>query len=277
MPSAVWQGFSDLLRPPPSTRAYSHAPPPLPEALSAPRHVPGALQGVQDAQDGFQDGPGRPPKPPRWPKMPPRRPKRPQRSPKSAPRGPPRGPKEAKIIDFHCVFQCFSCYRLFELPTLQDGSRGPQERPKTSREAPKRVPRRPKRASKRPKRRPRQPKIAPRQPQERSKRRNIHPQFGPCARRGPQETPRGLREAPREPQEAPKRRPNSPQEASKLPPRSPREASHDKYPNDHPRCLRCPLEQSPPSMLDWHGGGTCRGQLDIFREAHPPPTDTSST
>ena len=198
--------------------------PPLPEALSAPRHVPGALQGVQDAQDGFQDGPGRPPKPPRWPKMPPRRPKRPQRSPKSAPRGPPRGPKEANIIDFHCVFQCFSRYRFFELPTLQDGPRGPQDRPKTAQEAPMRAPRRPKRASKRLKRRPRQPKRAPRQPQERSKRGNKHRQFDPCARRGPQEAPRRLREAQRGPQEAPRRPPNSPQEASKVPPRGPREA-----------------------------------------------------
>ena len=259
-------------------RTVWRAPPPLPEALSAPRHVPGALQGVPNPQDGLQDGPGRPPKPPRWPKMPPRRPKRPQRSPKSALRGPPRGPQDAKIIDFHCVFQCFSRYRLFELPMLQNGPRGPQDRPKTAQEAPMRAPRRPKRASKRLKRRPRQPKRAPRQPQERSKRGNKHRQFDPCARRGPQEAPRRLREAQRGPQEAPRRPPNSPQEASKLPPTGPREASHDKYPNEHPRCLRCPLEQSPPSMLDWHGGGTCRRQLDIlsFLSLHPslphPPT-----
>ena len=139
---------------------------------------------------------------------------------------------------------------------LQDGSRGPQERPKTSREAPKRVPRRPKRASKRPKRRPRQPKIAPRQPQERSKRGNKHRQFDPCARRGPQEAPRGLREAQRGPQEAPKQPPRDLKTASNRPPTG--ISSQNEDPNEHPRCLQRPPGQSPPSMLGWHGGGTCR-------------------
>ena len=108
MPSAVWQGFCNLLRAPPLPgRVHLHGSPPLPGALSAPRHVPGALQGVPNPQDGLQDGPGRPPKPPRWPKMPPRRPKRPQRSPKSAPRGPPRGPNDAKINDFGLFGPCW--------------------------------------------------------------------------------------------------------------------------------------------------------------------------
>ena len=28
--------------------------------------------------------------------------------------------------------------------------------------------------------------------------------------------------------------------------------------------LPCPLEREPPNMLGWHGGGTCRRQLDMF-------------
>ena len=67
MPSAVWQGVCNLLRDPaprsPQTVACI--------APGRPRRLLGALQSVQNTQDGLQDGPGKPPGPPRWSKRPP--------------------------------------------------------------------------------------------------------------------------------------------------------------------------------------------------------------
>ena len=89
------------------------------------------------------------------------------------------------------------------------------------------------------------PKIAPRRP----KRLPRGPQDGP---RGPQNGPRGAQDSPREPQDGPKRGPRggTRTENSSLPP------------EEAPRRPQEAFE--PSSMLDWHGGGTCRRQLDII-------------
>ena len=83
MPSAAWQGFCSLLRPPPSPSPFLWQHPvecrtPTPRVPGRPLRLPGALQG-------FQDGPGRPPRPPTWSYMPPRQPKIAPRGPKMAP------------------------------------------------------------------------------------------------------------------------------------------------------------------------------------------------
>ena len=83
----------------------------------------------------------------------------------------------------------------------------------------------------------------------------------------PPSPPGGPKEAPEKPQQDPKRPPSSSQQTPKLPPTGPRKAFHEKCPNEYPRCLRCPLERSPPSMLHWHGGGVCRRQLG-FSDPH---------
>ena len=128
-------------------------------------------------------------------------------------------------------------------------------------------------------RRLRGPQSAPRRP-ERPPRGSQDSLGGPQnGRKGAQDRHNGsLRKVPRGPREVPERPPNSFKEASKLPPTGPRDASYEKCAYEHPICLRCPLEQSPPSMLDWHGGGTCRGQLDktIFRYRFELPGSKAS-
>ena len=173
---------------------------------------------------------------------------------------PQEGPKKQTTLMFIVV--CSSAVHVIAVSSIR--------RSKTAPRAPKSAPRRPERPPKGSQDGPRgpqngfkkrvgQPKIVPRQPQERPNRSNIHRQFDQAARRGPQGAPIGLREAPRGPQDAPKQPPKGLKTASNRPPRG-----LPRYPNEHPRCLQCPLEQSPPSMPDWHGGGACRRQLDIY-------------
>ena len=130
--------------------------------------MPGALRARRAQTPGAQNRPGLAPEPPlaahggsksrhEGPKRPPRRPQRaparPQMGPRrpglaqdgprglqdapgGLPRGLPTGPRAAEIVDFHYVFLCFSPSRLFGVPALQDGPRGPQDRSKTAEETP---------------------------------------------------------------------------------------------------------------------------------------------
>ena len=73
-----------------------------------------------------------------------------QDGPKGPQEASPEGPERLNMLIFHCVFQCFLHFRLFGFPTLQNGPRGPEDRPKTAQEAPKTASRRPQTASRRP-------------------------------------------------------------------------------------------------------------------------------
>ena len=102
--------------------------------------------GQAGAGETPQEAPETPKERSKTPKMTPRRPKRPPRRSRMPPRRLTRGPREAKIVNFTMVLERFWPSCLFGFPTLQDSSRGPQDRPKTAQEAPKSAPRRPKRA-----------------------------------------------------------------------------------------------------------------------------------
>eukprot|EP00959_Pyramimonas_sp_CCMP1952_P105249 2200014-Pyramimonas_sp.AAC.1 len=81
--------------------------------------------------------------PPRLRNGAPRRPRMPQDGPigfQEAQRAPQEasqdGSKRLNSIDYQCVVPCVSRPRPFELPTLQDGPRCSEGRPKTAQEAP---------------------------------------------------------------------------------------------------------------------------------------------
>ena len=135
------------------------------------------------------------------------------RGPKEAPRAlqadPQEGPKRHKSLIF-IFYVFFHGIASAEFPTLQDGRRGPQDRPKTAQEAPKRVPRRPKRASRRPNRRTRQPNRAPILPQKGHKKGTANLISELLAQRGVQETPSCAHELPKRPQDGPKGRQDAP-------------------------------------------------------------------
>ena len=162
-------------------------PRPPPGVSSGPRCVLNCRRGPQDATRGLQEASQEGPKTqkstishrflkdfgiavfrfphaqrrskraPRRPKSAPRRRRWPQDGPRGLQDG-PRGPQEAsqegperlQLLIFHCVFRCFLPSRLFGFTTLQDGPRGPEDRPKTAQEAPKTASRRPQTASRRP-------------------------------------------------------------------------------------------------------------------------------
>eukprot|EP00959_Pyramimonas_sp_CCMP1952_P061533 1286098-Pyramimonas_sp.AAC.1 len=75
-------------------------------------------------------------------------------------------PPEAKILNVPIVVGTVLPSRLLGLPTLQDGRRLPQDRPRTAHQASKRVPRRPRE----PQDGPRGAQASPRGPQARPKR-----------------------------------------------------------------------------------------------------------
>ena len=108
----------------------------------------------QDDSKTVHNGSESPKNRPKMLKITRRRAKRPPRRSKKPPRGVPRGPREAKIIDFSIVFERFGGFRVFRLPTLQDGPRGSEDNPKTAQEASETVPIPPRTAPRRQEKRP---------------------------------------------------------------------------------------------------------------------------
>ena len=136
----------------------------------------------------------------RRPELPPGAPRSQQEQSQEGPKGP-----NSLISNSTIYMYIYICYRyiidiqhikLFVIYGVEDGRRGPQDRPKTAQESPKGPSKQSKRAPRRPKRRPRRPKRLPRGPQN-----------GP---RGPQYGPRGAQGCPKGPQDgsktAPRRR-----------------------------------------------------------------------
>ena len=152
-----------------------------------------------------------------------------------------RAPREGPKRQNHgsSFVQCyFSRYRLVELPTYRDGSRGPESAPRRL-EWPPESPRTAQESLKTAGEVPKKPTIVPGQTPERPKRGNIHRQFDPVARERPHGGPRGLREPPRGFQEAPHSRPNRPQEGLQQAPEKPPTTSQrtSKMPPVPPRTI----------------------------------------
>ena len=78
-----------------------------------------------------------------------------------------------KSLNFHCVFRYFRLSRFSSFPTLQDGARGPQDRPRAAQAAPKTAPGR--------------PQDGPREPQDGPRGARLRPRLG---REGPKRAPR---------------------------------------------------------------------------------------
>ena len=108
-------------------------------------------------------------------------------------------PKKQKSLLFHWYLKVFVCFRVIGFPTLQGGSRGPQDVPETAQEAPVTALRRPKRAPRRRERPPRRPKRPPRRLQEGAQTGDPNGSFEPSAPKSPLAASRGPEEAPTRP------------------------------------------------------------------------------
>ena len=141
MPRAVCQGSCSLLRDPASGKQTVKRTTPTPGGVlgghGASLRLPDASVTAQDAHPDCQDGPRCLHDGSRWPPDG-------QRGLQDAPRGLQEPchevPRKQKSLIFLSVFERFWHSRRFGFPTLQNGPRGPQDRPKIAQEASKMAP-----------------------------------------------------------------------------------------------------------------------------------------
>ena len=165
-----------------------------PKQAKRARETPRRVEEVAETAQELSKTPKKASRPPH------RRPKRPKRVPRGAHKKAPRNKNRLNLLGKRTFFHV----HLFGFQNVQDGPRGPQDRPKTAQGARKRAPRRPQRRrgppktatrrAIRPKRTPPDRQQAPKRPQE--------------ASRWPPKLQKSAQEIPDSPERPPKRAPS---------------------------------------------------------------------